>query len=140
MTIRNSDIGYYDAESYGVAYKTRGCDHTNLAVCAQVKVTGAETESRFHDNYMGSYAWGAYNMDFTGNEYDHNVMYGLDPHDVSTYLTVDSNHFHDNGAHGLICSQLCDHLTMTETRATTTAWSRGRGRRATPSLAKCTAS
>ena len=117
MDIKNSDLGYlgyYAAESYGVAYKTRGCDHTNLPVCNAVKVSGSQIDSRFHHNYMGTYTWGAYDMDFVGNSYDHNIMYGLDPHDVSTYLTITDNHFAYNGDHGVICSQLCDHLTITD--------------------------
>ena len=118
MYINNSELdhlGYYDAESYGVAYKTRGCDHTdaNYGVCQKVHVYGSETNSHFHDNFMGTYTWGAYGITFTNNEYDHNVMYGLDPHDVSTYLTIDHNHFDYNGDHGVICSQRCDHLTIT---------------------------
>ncbi len=90
MDINNSELdhlGYYGAEAYGVAYKTRGCDHTDLPVCQKVKVTARETDSHFHDNFMGTYTWGANDITFTDNEYDHNVMYGLDPHDVSTYLT-----------------------------------------------------
>jgi parallel beta-helix repeat protein len=116
MLINNSELdhlGYYAAESYGVAYKTRGCDHTNLSVCAKVGVYGSETNSHLHDNFMGTYTWGAKGLVFTNNEYDHNVMYGLDPHDVSINLTIDHNHFDYNGDHGVICSQLCDHLTIT---------------------------
>jgi mannuronan 5-epimerase len=116
MLIDNSELdhlGYYAAESYGVAYKTRGCDHTNLSVCGKVGVYGSQTNSHFHDNFMGTYTWGAKGLVFTGNEYDHNVMYGLDPHDVSINLTIDHNHFDYNGDHGVICSQLCDNLTIT---------------------------
>jgi mannuronan 5-epimerase len=118
MTIANSELdhlGYYASEAYGVAYKTRGCDHTtaNIGVCRKVQVSGSETGSHFHDDFMGTYTWGATGMTFRSNEYDHNVMYGLDTHDVSTYLSIDRNHFHDNGDHGVICSQACDHLSIT---------------------------
>src|SRR5882757_9424175 len=117
MDITASDIGnlgYYAAESYGVAYKSRGCDATHLSVCAALNVYGSQTGSRFHDDYMGTYTFDAYGMTFDGNEYDHNVMYGLDPHDDSDYLTITHNHFHDNGDHGLICSQRCDHLLIAD--------------------------
>jgi parallel beta-helix repeat protein len=116
MYINHSELdhlGYYAAESYGVAYKTRGCDHTNLTVCSKVGVYGYEKNSHFHDNFMGTYTWGAKGLVFTYNEYDHDVMYGLDPHDVSINLLIDHNHFHDNGDHGVICSQKCDNLTIT---------------------------
>ena len=118
LDIANSEfdhLGYYAAESYGVAYKARGCDHTStgLPTCAKVQVSGSQTNSHFHDNFMGTYTWGAKDITFDGNEYDHNYMYGLDPHDVSTYLTITNNHFDNNADHGVICSQKCDHLTIT---------------------------
>ncbi len=118
MTIANSEVdhlGYDGSEAEGVAYKTRGCDHTsaNIGVCQKVQVTGSETNSHFHDSFMGTFTWGASGITFKNNEYDHNVVYGLDPHDVSTKLTIDHNHFDNNGDHGLICAEACDHLTIT---------------------------
>lgn len=115
MDIANSDLGYlgwYAAESYGVSYKGRGCDAAHLSVCAKVKVLGSQRNSRFHNNFMGTYTYSAKNMVFDHNEYDHNVMYGLDPHDDSDYLTITRNHFHNNGTHGVICSMRCDHVTI----------------------------
>ncbi|GGL61736.1 hypothetical protein GCM10010129_01620 [Streptomyces fumigatiscleroticus] len=115
MDIKDSDLGhlgYYAAESYGVAYKARGCGVDTQDVCDRLKVRGSQTNSRFHDNYMGTYTFGAYGMTFSGNEYDHNVMYGLDPHDDSDHLTITGNHAHHNGTHGIICSQRCDHLEI----------------------------
>ena len=53
-------------------------------------------------------------MDFTNNEYDHNIGYGLDPHDDSDNLRIVGNKSHHNGNHGIICSQRCDHLTITD--------------------------
>ena len=115
MNIDNSTfsyLGYYAGESYGVAYKAEGCDHTHVDICQRLWVTGEEVNSHFVHNYMGTYTWGANAMSFTNNEYGNNVMYGLDPHDVSRYLDIEYNHFHDNGDHGVICSQKCDHLTV----------------------------
>jgi parallel beta-helix repeat protein len=115
MDITNSDLGYlgwHGAEAYGVSYKGRGCDSAHLSVCAALNVYGSETNSRFHHNFMGTYTFDAYGMTFDNNEYDHNVMYGLDPHDDSDYLTITHNHSHDNGDHGIICSQRCDHLEI----------------------------
>lgn len=117
MTIESSDIGflgYYASEAYGVVYKARGCDAANPNVCAALNVGGFEKNSRFHDNYFGTYTWGADDMDFAGNEYDHNVGYGLDPHDDSDNLRIVGNKSHHNGNHGIICSQRCDHLTITD--------------------------
>lgn len=115
MNIVNSTfqyLGWYAGESYGVAYKAEGCDHTQLAVCARLSVTGKETDSHFLHNFMGTYTWGADNMSFVNNEYAYGYMYGLDPHDVSHNLDIEHNHFHDNADHGVICSQKCDNLTI----------------------------
>lgn len=116
LNIRNShlsNLGYFGAEAYGVSYKTRGCARDNVAICKKVKVSGEQTNSVFDRNYMGTYTWGAKSIKFRGNTYSNNVAYGLDPHDVSTNLTIDRNRFTYNGNHGLICSQLCDKLTIT---------------------------
>ena len=117
MTVESSDIGflgYYASEAYGVVYKARGCDATHQDVCNTLNVGGFEKNSRFHDNYFGTYTWGADDMDFTGNEYDRNIGYGLDPHDDSDNLRIVGNKSHNNGNHGIICSQRCDHLTITD--------------------------
>ena len=117
MTIDASDLGflgYYASEAYGVVFKARGCDATHQDVCAALNVGGFEKNSRFHDNYFGTYTWDANDMDFTNNEYDHNIGYGLDPHDDSDNLRIVGNKSHHNGNHGIICSQRCDHLTITD--------------------------
>ena len=117
MTIDASDLGflgYYASEAYGVVFKARGCDATHQDVCAALNVGGYEKNSRFHDNYFGTYTWDANDMDFTNNEYDHNIGYGLDPHDDSDNLRIVGNKSHHNGNHGIICSQRCDHLTITD--------------------------
>jgi poly(beta-D-mannuronate) C5 epimerase len=115
MTIENSDLGYLGyngAEAYGVAYKARGCGITTQSVCDALDVFGKQTGSRFHDNFMGTYTWGARDMLFDNNTYTHNIDYGLDPHDDSDFLTITNNTFSENGNHGLICSQRCDHLVI----------------------------
>ena len=117
MTIDASDLGflgYYASEAYGVVYKARGCDATHKDVCDALNVGGFEKNSRFHDNYFGTYTWDANDMDLTNNEYDHNIGYGLDPHDDSDNLRIVGNKSHHNGNHGIICSQRCDHLTITD--------------------------
>jgi parallel beta-helix repeat protein len=115
MNIANSDLGflgYNAAESYGVSYKARGCGATTPEICKILDVFGSQTKSTFHDNYIGTYTWGARYMTFDHNQYTHNKYYGLDPHDDSDDLTITNNLFADNGNHGLICSQRCDHLLI----------------------------
>lgn len=113
--VNNSEIdhlGYYAATSYGVSYKTEGgCDHLHQSLCGHVY--GSELNSNFHDNYMGTYTWGAKGIQFVGNSYYNNTMYGLDPHDVSNDLVIKNNHMSYNGDHGLICAEACANLTIT---------------------------
>jgi hypothetical protein len=118
LDVADSDLGYlgyYAGEAYGVSYKARGCGSgtEGQRVCDLLDVSGSQRRSRFHDNMMGTYTWGASDMAFEGNTYEHNVMYGLDPHDDSDHLTITGNVARDNGRHGIICSQRCDHLTIT---------------------------
>jgi len=115
MDIVNSDLGflgYNAAESYGVSYKARGCGATTPAICDALNVLGDQTGSTFHDNYIGTYTWGANKMTFEKNKYLRNKYYGLDPHDDSDNLTITNNLFADNGNHGLICSQRCNNLII----------------------------
>ena len=117
MTIASSDLGflgYYASEAYGVVYKARGCDAAHQDVCNTLNVGGLQKNSRFHDNYFGTYTWGADDMDFTNNEYDRNIGYGLDPHDDSDNLRITGNRSHHNGNHGIICSQRCNGLTIAD--------------------------
>lgn len=105
-------LGYYAATSYGVSYKTEGgCDHLHQSLCGHV--FGQEVDSNFHDNYMGTYTWGAQGIRFIHNAYFNNTMYGLDPHDVSNDLVIQNNHMSYNGDHGLICAEACANLTIT---------------------------
>jgi poly(beta-D-mannuronate) C5 epimerase len=115
MNIVDSDLGFLGfngAEAYGVAYKARGCGIETPSVCAVLDVLGKQTGSKFHDNFFGTYTWGAKDMLFDRNTYSKNKSYGLDPHDDSDFLTITNNTFSDNGNHGLICSQRCDHLVI----------------------------
>ncbi|MEV5412782.1 right-handed parallel beta-helix repeat-containing protein [Thermopolyspora sp. NPDC052614] len=117
MDIVHSDLGhlgFHGPESYGVSYKGRGCDASHPRICDALNVYGKQIGSRFHHNYFGVYTYNAYGMKIIGNEYDHNIAYGLDPHDDSDHLTIAENRFHHNGNHGLICSKRCDHLLIAD--------------------------
>lgn len=116
-----SYLGYYAGESYGVTwkvyYKVNAADPSDAPppgrqLYAMVDVFGGASASSFHHNYFGSYTFGGYCMRWAGNTFADNVMYGLDPHDDSDYLTIEGNVFRDNGDHGVICSIECDHLVI----------------------------
>jgi parallel beta-helix repeat protein len=64
-------------------------------------------------NYDGFYTSGAQNFNIIGNKIYSNARYGLDPHTESGHFVVHSNHVHDNGNQGIICSKLCQNVTIT---------------------------
>lgn len=122
MDILDSDVGYlgsHNAEAYGLVWKVLEAKLpsdrpygalTNLY--SLVNVYGDIKRSRLHHNYFGMYSFGAYGMQMTDNEVDHNVGYGFDPHDDSDYLLIENNNVHHNGAHGIIASQRCNNFIV----------------------------
>jgi poly(beta-D-mannuronate) C5 epimerase len=112
MDIIDSDVGYlgyYAAEAYGLSWKVNGAQPNLYDL---VNVYGNVQGSRIHDNYFGIYTFGGYGMQIRNNEVDHNVRYGIDPHDDSDDLLIEENWAHHNGDHGIIASQRCDHVVI----------------------------
>lgn len=70
LCITRPDLGWYDSESYGIAYKVRGyCkDHSNPEIFDLVSVTGDILRSHIHHNYFGHYSYGHQGGDFSFNE------------------------------------------------------------------------
>jgi parallel beta-helix repeat protein len=64
-------------------------------------------------NYYGFYSDNAFNFKIIGNNIYGQTGYGLDPHTGSRNFVVDSNHIHDNGNQGIICSIECKNVTIT---------------------------
>lgn len=64
-----ADLGWYDSESYGIAYKVRGyCkDNSNPEIFDTVSVTGDILRSHIHHCYFGHYSYGHQGGDFSGN-------------------------------------------------------------------------
>lgn len=119
-----TELGYYGSEAYGLVwkayYKSSGVSDpppANRALYNTVDVFGDVTGSTLQHNYFGTYTFGAYCMNFLGNNYNHNIKYGLDPHDDSDYLNINDNDFQFNGSHGVICSQFCNNLRITHNRS-----------------------
>jgi mannuronan 5-epimerase len=112
-------LGYPAPESYGITWKVYydSADPSDILPGRQlyekVDVFGTVSGSTFDHNYFGSYTYGAYCMNWTGNTFAENIEYGLDPHDDSDSLTISGNTFRDNGNHGLICSVECSNLVIT---------------------------
>jgi parallel beta-helix repeat protein len=108
MDINNSDIGYlgsHTTEGYGLSWKALGL---GPVVHSKLHVYGNVTNSHIHNNFFGAFIYGGFGMEFLHNEVDHNIWYGLDPHDDTDYTDMEYNYTHDNGTHGIILSRRCD--------------------------------
>ena len=115
MDIIDSEIqhlGFNASESYGLSWKVNGQPGANFELYDLVEVRGDIRDSFIHDNYFGVFTYGASDMQWIGNEVAYNVVYGFDPHDDSDFLTIENNHIHHNGSHGLIASKRCDNLVI----------------------------
>jgi parallel beta-helix repeat protein len=131
LDVIDSDVGYLgsqNTEAYGLTWKVVDTtaqhlppDSTNT-LFDLVNVYGDIINSRLHHNWFGMYSYGHQGGVWSGNEVDHNVRYGFDPHDDSDDLVIESNNIHDNGWHGLIASKRCDNLVI----RSNTVWANGK--------------
>lgn len=64
-------------------------------------------------NYYGFYSEDSSNFKILNNKVYGQTRYGLDPHTWSVDFVIDSNHVHDNGNQGIICSLYCSNVTIT---------------------------
>jgi parallel beta-helix repeat protein len=95
LDIHNSEITYLGSDrsgAYGTSWRTGG-------------TTGSAINSVFTHNWFGVYSFEAQGIVFRGNTFAENDLYGLDPHDYSSNLTVEQNVVYGNGSHGLIFSR-----------------------------------
>jgi mannuronan 5-epimerase len=63
--------------------------------------------SKIHDNWMGFYSAGAYNIVIDGNEFFNNIKYAIDPHTGTHNMTVSNNKVYGNKGIAVICSLDC---------------------------------
>jgi mannuronan 5-epimerase len=63
--------------------------------------------SKIHDNWMGFYSAGAYNIIIDGNEFYGNIKYAMDPHTGTHNMTVSNNKVYNNRDIAVICSLDC---------------------------------
>jgi mannuronan 5-epimerase len=63
--------------------------------------------SKIHDNWMGFYSSGAYNIIIDGNEFFNNIKYAIDPHTGTHNMTVSNNKVYNNKGIAVICSLDC---------------------------------
>ncbi|MEO7911594.1 MAG: right-handed parallel beta-helix repeat-containing protein [Roseiflexaceae bacterium] len=97
MDIQGSDLrylGYDGPEAYGLAWRLNN-------------TSGQIVDSFVSYNFYGLYSYQVADLVIRGNEADHNIMYGIDPHTQSIRLVIENNVAHDNGKHGIILAEEC---------------------------------
>jgi mannuronan 5-epimerase len=63
--------------------------------------------SKIHDNWMGFYSAGAYNIIIDGSEFYSNIKYAMDPHTGTHNMTISNNEVYNNQFIAVICSLQC---------------------------------
>src|SRR5919109_192893 len=71
-------------------------------------------DSKIHDNWMGFYSAGAYNIIIDGSEFYNNIKYALDPHTGTHNMTVSNNKVYNNQGIAVICSYQCYEIVFEE--------------------------
>lgn len=102
------NMGYFDAESYGLTWKVRGaCEIDsdtgvpyNHEIFEDHNVYGDILNSEIYGMYYGHYTYGHQGGVWDGNIMRDNIQYGFDPHDDSDDLTISNNVVYGNGNHG----------------------------------------
>ena len=88
-----------------------------ISSLAAVNYFGSENfeikNSIFEYNYIGFYSENSDDFELRGNTFYGNTLYGFDPHTGSRNFLIDSNHVSLSGSQGIICSFLCDNVTIT---------------------------
>ncbi|CAM9950650.1 unnamed protein product [Scytosiphon promiscuus] len=107
-------LGYYESESYGLAYKVRGfCkDLSNPELFDEVAVTGDILRSHIHHLYFGHYSYGHQGGNWSYNEvHDNNGTRSFPgPYFVSNEKGVSSSPF--GGNFDDFASKRCDHVSI----------------------------
>ena len=99
--IQNSEVGYlgYDEppkRGIDLGESSDGPSH-DFAI----------RNSKIHDNWMGFYTAGGYNIKIDGSEFYGNIKYAIDPHTSTHNMTVSNNKIYNNQGIAVICSLQC---------------------------------
>ncbi|MEW6603539.1 MAG: right-handed parallel beta-helix repeat-containing protein [Thermoproteota archaeon] len=109
MDVINSSVTHMGFPLGGIS------NTSNARAALEYRGTGNFTiaNSTIAYNYYGFYTTKTQNFTISNSEIYANTRYGLDPHTGSGHFVVDSNHIHDNGNQGFICSKYCLNVTVT---------------------------
>lgn len=84
-----SFLGCIDTEGYALTWQVVGS-------APGVSVFGTVQGSHIHDCYLGVQSWAVDDVSWSGNEVDHNLLYGYLPNDPSHQAVIAGNSVHDN--------------------------------------------
>ncbi len=98
------DLGYHLSKSYGISFSSSKLfikENPNIA-----PPKGWLVNNIFEGLYYGFYSYEARDIAIIGNTYKNNIIYGIDPHDRSTRLTIAKNIAYGSmKKHGIIVSR-----------------------------------
>ncbi len=99
-------LGYSNAKSYGISTSAGPKKRLKAAIDKIKRPEGIIVDNSLDNMLYGYYAYEADNVSLIGNEYVRNIVYGLDPHDRSNWLTMAYNTAYDTQEkHGIIISR-----------------------------------
>ena len=106
-------LGYADAKAYGVSITSGPKDVVQFKPDSIAAPDGVIAENSFRNMYYGFYSYEAERVALVGNEYKDNIIYGIDPHDRSRFLTIAFNTaWGAMKKHGIIISREVNDTTI----------------------------
>ncbi|BAN49550.1 mannuronan 5-epimerase AlgG [Metapseudomonas resinovorans] len=97
-------FGYDASKAYG--FSISQYSPSMAPKMRRARPTGWLLNSRFIDMWYGFYCYEADDVVIRGNTYEHNIVYGIDPHDRSRRLIIAENEaFGTRKKHGIIISR-----------------------------------
>lgn len=108
-----SALGYADAKAYGISITSGPKDVVQFKPDSIEAPDGVIAENSFRNLYYGFYSYEAEHVALVGNEYKDNIIYGIDPHDRSRWLTIAFNTaWGAMKKHGIIISREVNDTTI----------------------------
>ncbi|GEM_PF-5695838 len=99
-------IGYSNHKSYGISLSAGPEKLQQSTITEPQRPDGIIVDNSFDNVYYGFYSYEADNVSLIGNEYKNNIIYGIDPHDRSRWLTMAYNTAYGaQKKHGIIISR-----------------------------------
>lgn len=99
-------LGYNNHKSYGISISAGPEKLQQSTITEPQRPDGIITDNSFINAYYGFYSYEADNVALIGNEYRDGIIYGIDPHDRSHWLTIAFNTTYDSHKkHGIIVSR-----------------------------------